>query len=92
MVKRAGSFGFQMALNLAFAMSFISAIFIMFLIKERESRAKLLQFVSGVRVITFWISHLLWDFATYVVLTILLIALLYVLQQEGFSTGKDLGK
>lgn len=33
----------------------------MFLVEERVSKAKLLQFVSGVKPITFWIAAYTWD-------------------------------
>lgn len=44
-----------------FAMSFVPASFVLFLIEERASKAKHLQFVSGVRPILYWLANFAWD-------------------------------
>lgn len=44
-----------------FAMSFVPASFILFLIEERVSKAKHLQFVSGVKPILYWLANFTWD-------------------------------
>lgn len=49
------------AISVIFAMSFIPASFILFLVEERTSNAKHLQFVSGINPTTYWISNYLWD-------------------------------
>ena len=49
------------AISVIFAMSQIPASFIVFLIEERESGAKHLQFVSGVSPIVFWLVNFVWD-------------------------------
>ncbi|XP_059614826.1 phospholipid-transporting ATPase ABCA3 isoform X2 [Phlebotomus argentipes] len=84
--------GFQLAINIAFAMAFVGAFFIMFYIKERMCRAKLLQFVSGVNVFTFWFTALIWDYIVYLVTACLMIATLAAFQEEGWSEGPELGR
>lgn len=37
------------------------------LVKERVTRAKHLQFVSGTSHVTFWTANLLWDFANFMI-------------------------
>ena len=44
-----------------FAMSFIPASFVLFLIQERVSKAKHLQFVSGVNPAVYWLANFAWD-------------------------------
>lgn len=44
-----------------FAMSFVPASFVLFLIEERASKAKHLQFVSGVKPILYWLANFAWD-------------------------------
>jgi len=44
-----------------FAMSFIPASFVLFLIEERVSKAKHLQFISGMKPVTYWLGNFAWD-------------------------------
>lgn len=44
-----------------FAMSFVPASFVLFLIEERVSKAKHLQFVSGMKPLTYWLGNFAWD-------------------------------
>ncbi|EMP24164.1 ATP-binding cassette sub-family A member 7 [Chelonia mydas] len=44
-----------------FAMSFIPASFVLFLIEERVSKAKHLQFVSGMKPGVYWLGNFAWD-------------------------------
>lgn len=44
-----------------FAMSFVPASFVLFLIEERASKAKHLQFVSGVKPVLYWLANFVWD-------------------------------
>ncbi|XP_032594289.1 phospholipid-transporting ATPase ABCA3 isoform X2 [Drosophila grimshawi] len=82
--------GTQLATNLCFCMCFVSAIYILFLIKERESRAKLLQFVSGVKVCTFWLSQYIWDLATYAVTAVIVVVTIACFQEAGLSRFSEL--
>lgn len=49
------------AILVIFSMSFIPASSVLFLVEERVSKVKHLQFVSGVKPITFWIASYSWD-------------------------------
>lgn len=44
-----------------FAMSFVPASFVLFLIEERVSKAKHLQFISGMKPVTYWLGNFAWD-------------------------------
>lgn len=84
--------GTQLSTNLCFCFCFVSAFYILFLIKERETRSKLLQFVGGVKVWTFWLSQLLWDIMTFALTAIIVIITIACWQEKGFSSFDDLGK
>ncbi|XP_034472561.1 ATP-binding cassette sub-family A member 3 isoform X2 [Drosophila innubila] len=84
--------GTQMASNLCFCMCFVSAMYILFLIKERQSRAKLLQFVSGVRVWTFWLTQYIWDFLTITITSVIIIITIFCFQEDGFITADELAR
>ena len=44
-----------------FALAFVPASFVVFLIAERTSKAKHLQIVSGVNPAIYWIANFSWD-------------------------------
>ncbi|CAH3155546.1 unnamed protein product, partial [Porites evermanni] len=56
---------FFLAILLAFAVAFLAASFVPFLVKEKSSKAKHLQFVSGVDAVSFWLATYSWDFINY---------------------------
>ena len=49
------------AIFVIIAMSFVPASFVVFLVSERSSKAKHLQFVSGVDPVIYWLSNYVWD-------------------------------
>lgn len=49
------------AICVIFAMSFVPASFVLYLIQERVTQAKHLQFVSGVSPLIYWMANFLWD-------------------------------
>ncbi|XP_037933948.1 ATP-binding cassette sub-family A member 3-like isoform X2 [Teleopsis dalmanni] len=53
--------GSSLALNFGLAMSFISSVFIIAIIKERVNKFKLLQNIEGVGPLTYWITHFVCD-------------------------------
>lgn len=86
------STGFQVAFNLSFGMAFVSAFYVLFIIRERASKSKHLQFVSGVKVLIFWSINFLWDFITYTVIVVAVIVALLCFQEDGFKTKEDIGR
>lgn len=83
-------FGFQLAANVGFAMSFVSAFYVIFYIKERVSRAKLLQLVSGANLWTYWLTGWAFDFVQFLCTTFLLILTMFLYGEEGWDTIPDL--
>lgn len=84
--------GTQLSTNLCFCFCFVSAFYILFVIKERESRSKLLQFVGGVKVWTFWLSQFIWDILTFSLTAVIVIFAIFGWQEKGLSTFDELGK
>lgn len=92
MLAEGNNSGFQTVMNIGFGMAFVAALFVIFCIKERVCRAKLLQFVSGVQVFIFWGIAYLWDLLILAISVIITIIALAILQIEGWSTASELGK
>lgn len=86
-LKQAGrlyTVGFQVGYNIAFGMSFLAAGFVVFLIKERESKSKHLQFVSGVELPLFWIASFLVDMVNFIIPCFGILLVLQIFQLEDF--------
>ncbi|XP_027467992.2 ATP-binding cassette sub-family A member 3-like [Zalophus californianus] len=64
--------GMQVALNLFFGVSIFVSGFCLLTVTERITKAKHIQFVSGVSAINFWLSALLWDFIIFFIACCLL--------------------
>lgn len=88
-----------MASSIVFGFGFMMAAFAVFLIKERVSKAKHLQFLSGASGINFWLSTFLWDLVYYTIATILIFLVWTAFYHTDavkddlkvFLTGKRLG-
>lgn len=92
MLQAGNNLGFQLSFNVGFAMAFVASFFIIGYIKERITKAKLLQFVSGVNVLMYWITAFLWDYFTFLVIAFLVTFTIGVFQEDGFSTFEELGR
>ncbi|CAK7303304.1 Phospholipid-transporting ATPase ABCA3 [Vulpes lagopus] len=64
--------GVQVALNLFFGVSIFVSGFCLLTVTERITKAKHIQFVSGVSATNFWLSALLWDFLIFFIACCLL--------------------
>nr|XP_014349981.1 PREDICTED: ATP-binding cassette sub-family A member 1-like isoform X3 [Latimeria chalumnae] len=78
------------AICVIFAMSFIPASFVLFLIQERVSKAKHLQFVSGVNPVVYWVANFAWDMCNYIVPCIIVIIIFICFQQESYVSRPNL--
>lgn len=67
-------------------------MFVMFFIKERVSRAKLLQFVSGANKTIFWLTSFVIDYFVFFLICLLYIAVLAAYQKEGYSEFAELAR
>uniref|UniRef100_A0A8C2TQN9 P-type phospholipid transporter n=1 Tax=Coturnix japonica TaxID=93934 RepID=A0A8C2TQN9_COTJA len=73
-----------------FAMSFVPASFVVFLIQERVSKAKHLQFVSGVKPVIYWLANFVWDMCNYIVPATLVIIIFICFQQKSYVSSSNL--
>ncbi|XP_063703387.1 phospholipid-transporting ATPase ABCA1-like [Culicoides brevitarsis] len=92
MMQAGNNLGFQLAFNVGFAMSFVAAFYVIFYIKERISRSKLLQFVSGVNIASYWITGFLWDYFTFFCTAVISLLTIFVFQETGWSTVPEMGR
>ncbi|XP_060629951.2 retinal-specific phospholipid-transporting ATPase ABCA4 isoform X1 [Anolis sagrei] len=73
-----------------FAMSFIPASFVLFLIQERVTKAKHLQFVSGVSSFVYWFTNFLWDILNYAVSAGLVVAIFIGFEKKAYTSLSNL--
>uniref|UniRef100_A0A3B4AZ28 P-type phospholipid transporter n=1 Tax=Periophthalmus magnuspinnatus TaxID=409849 RepID=A0A3B4AZ28_9GOBI len=73
-----------------FAMSFVPASFVVFLIQERVSKAKHMQFISGVHPLLYWVANFIWDMCNYVVPATLVILIFVCFQQKAYVSSTNL--
>nr|XP_024217011.1 retinal-specific ATP-binding cassette transporter-like [Halyomorpha halys] len=78
------------SIALIFALSFIPASFVIYLIEERISNSKHLQFMSGVNWVLYWVEALTWDMACYILSIILCILSLMIFKAEAYTNPKSL--
>lgn len=73
-------------------MAFVTGMFVMFYIKERVSRAKLLQFVSGVNKVIFWMTSFVIDYLVFILISLVFLGVLVSYEKEGYSTVLELAR
>ncbi|XP_029932419.1 phospholipid-transporting ATPase ABCA1 [Myripristis murdjan] len=73
-----------------FAMSFIPASFVLFLIQERVSKAKHLQFVSGVNPAIYWLANFAWDMCNYIVPSLIVVLIFLCFQRKAYVSPSNL--
>jgi ATP-binding cassette, subfamily A (ABC1), member 3 len=82
--------GFNLAMNTGFVMALVVALFVMFYIKERITKNKLLQVISGVNKFIFWMVAFVLDYFVFILIVIVYVSVIGAYQQEGFSTFEEL--
>ena len=76
--------GFTVAFNIVFGMAFLASSFTLFLIKERATKAKHQQFVTGVSMFTFWFATFTWDMINFLMPAVCLLITLWGFDIEAF--------
>ena len=82
--------GFTVAFNIVFGMGFLASSFTLFLIKERATKAKHQQFVSGVSIFTFWMATFTWDMINFLMPAVCLLITLWAFDITAFITEDHL--
>ena len=62
----------------------------MFILEERESNTKQLQFVSGVKPYIYWLSNLVWDLINYVVPIMIAVCLFLAFNAKTYTSKENL--
>ncbi|ELK38567.1 ATP-binding cassette sub-family A member 3 [Myotis davidii] len=78
--------GDQVAINIHFGMALLVSGFCLLTVTERITKAKLIQFLSGVYVLAYWLSALLWDLTIFFIACCLLLGVFKVCQLDMFLT------
>ncbi|XP_045398713.1 phospholipid-transporting ATPase ABCA3-like isoform X2 [Lemur catta] len=79
--------GREVALSLQFGMALLVSGFCILTVTERTTKAKHIQFLSGVSVFAYWLSALLWDFIIFFISFCLLMAVLKNHKADIYVTG-----
>lgn len=74
-----------LAIFLALGMAYMAASFITFVVQERVSKAKHLQFVSGVDVFSYWFATYTWDLINYLVPALVILIFFAAFQVESYQ-------
>eukprot|EP00048_Salpingoeca_helianthica_P013329 m.199157 g.199157 ORF g.199157 m.199157 type:complete len:2398 (-) comp15490_c4_seq8:19-7212(-) len=78
------------AINVIIALSFVPASFVLYLVNERISKSKHLQFVSGVTPPIYWLSTFLWDLFNYLVPAVVCMIVFLAFSLPAYS-GRNFG-
>ena len=83
--------GFNLAFSILFGMAFVVSSFLLFVVQERETKAKHVQFVSGVSPISYWLSAYLWDLLNFVVPVLGIFILFFAWDIKAYIIDENLG-
>nr|XP_005307614.1 retinal-specific phospholipid-transporting ATPase ABCA4 isoform X2 [Chrysemys picta bellii] len=78
------------AICVIFAMSFIPASFVLYLIQERVTKAKHLQFVSGVSPAVYWLTNFIWDIVNYTVSAGMVVGIFIGFKKKAYTSPSNL--
>ncbi|NWJ07429.1 ABCA4 protein, partial [Crypturellus undulatus] len=78
------------AICVIFAMSFIPASFVLYLIQERVTKAKHLQFVSGVSPAVYWLTNFMWDIVNYAVSAGMVVGIFIGFNKKAYTSPTNL--
>ncbi|PAA80697.1 hypothetical protein BOX15_Mlig019968g3 [Macrostomum lignano] len=76
---------------IVFALSFIPASFVLFLISERSTNSKQVQFVSGINPILYWVVNHIWNLLNYMVPLTIVIFLFVAFKNYEFVGAQTIG-
>jgi ATP-binding cassette subfamily A (ABC1) protein 3 len=75
---------------ISLSFSFIPASYAIYVVKEREVKAKHQQIISGVSLLAYWVSTFMFDMVTYLIPSLFTIAMVNAFNVEAFSSGAGL--
>jgi ATP-binding cassette subfamily A (ABC1) protein 3 len=78
---------FVVSLFIMIAFCFIPASFAVFIVKEKEVKAKHQQVISGISIYAYWSATYLWDTISYLPTALLVIAIMYAYSIDAYTKG-----
>ncbi|XP_055359678.1 retinal-specific phospholipid-transporting ATPase ABCA4-like isoform X2 [Betta splendens] len=78
------------AICVIFAMSFIPASFVLYLIQERVTKAKHLQLVSGVSPLVYWVASFFWDMINYALCAAMVVGIFLAFDKKCYTSPANL--
>ncbi|XP_039982421.1 retinal-specific phospholipid-transporting ATPase ABCA4a [Xiphias gladius] len=78
------------AICVIFAMSFVPASFVVYLIQERVTQAKHLQFVSGVSPLVYWMANFVWDMVNYSISAAMVVEIFIFFDKKCYTSPTNL--
>lgn len=82
--------GFQLVSAMGFAIAFMSSFYIVMSVRERVTRFKLLQLVSGVDLWTYWLTTFLHDYVTFSFVVLTMLGTLCLYDEDGFNSAPEI--
>ncbi|PFX16944.1 ATP-binding cassette sub-family A member 1 [Stylophora pistillata] len=77
------------AICVVFALSFVPASFVVYLVNERACKAKHLHLVSGVRPFIYWLSTYTWDFINYLIPAVGCIFIFLAFGEDSYTSTRN---
>ena len=88
---KTSSAGFNLALFMIFGLGFLMSSFSIFLVSERVSKSKHIQFVSGLDMPVYWLANFVWDLAIFLFPAITIVIIFAAFNFPAFTSGNNLG-
>lgn len=88
-LSRGGTVGFHLVSAMGYAITFAAAFYITTCIKERTSRSKLLQLISGVNFWIYWLTSFIWDYMSFFLISSIILFTMAMYEEHGWTTWDD---
>eukprot|EP01064_Diplonema_japonicum_P016941 TRINITY_DN24_c0_g1_i7.p1 TRINITY_DN24_c0_g1~~TRINITY_DN24_c0_g1_i7.p1 ORF type:complete len:1712 (+),score=594.56 TRINITY_DN24_c0_g1_i7:118-5253(+) len=79
----------NIATNIMLPFCFIPANYVAFMVKERVTKSKHVQVVSGVRLPVYWMSNFCWDLLAFMVSTFLCFLMFFIFNRKEYVGGGE---
>lgn len=80
----------NIVLAIVFIMAYVPSSYVTFYIRERTSRVKLLQVVSGLKRELYWFVNFIWDLVAFKLSCLVILIMLFGYQVDGWSNPQPL--
>jgi ATP-binding cassette subfamily A (ABC1) protein 3 len=81
---------FTIGLVIMIPFTFIPSTFVAWIVKEKESKAKLLQIMAGMSYYVYWFSNFVFDICSYLITEFFVIIIFFIFNREEYIGDVDL--